>query len=199
MYAVLAFLTDAPQMAAALRSFPCRCSRGCWRLSSVSFVVRGVRWGALMRVIGYPVSTRDALYLQFSGQTMSVTPGRVGEVLKPWLASKITEMPMTRGVALVFSERLADLIAVCFLSLGGLSTIGGSMWVLLLALVGHRCWHRRGELQLVSRIRPEVHRAPGVVEEAPRLGDGHLGDDSGVADVEDDAVVGAIVGGRLGP
>jgi len=134
VYALLAFLTDAPQMAAALRSFPLQVFALMLALSSFSFVVRGVRWGALMRVIGYPVSTRDALYLQFSGQTMSVTPGRVGEVLKPWLASRITEMPMTRGIALVFSERLADLIAVCFLSLGGLSTIGGSMWVLLLAL-----------------------------------------------------------------
>ena len=103
-------------------------------LSTISFVVRGVRWGALMRVIGYPVSNRDAIYLQLSGQTMSVTPGRVGEVLKPWLASNITQMPMTRGVALVFSERLADLIAVSFLSLGGLSLIRGNVWMLALAI-----------------------------------------------------------------
>jgi len=47
-----------------------------------------------MRLAGCPASATDALYLQLSGQSMSVTPGRVGEVLKPWLASSIAEMPM---------------------------------------------------------------------------------------------------------
>jgi glycosyltransferase 2 family protein len=134
VYAALAFFTDAHEIAAALRAFPLSTFVAMLVLSAISFVVRGVRWGALMRVVGYPVSTKDALYLQLSGQTMSVTPGRVGEVLKPWLASNIADMPMTRGIALVSSERLADLIAVCFLSLGGLSTIGGSMWILIAAL-----------------------------------------------------------------
>lgn len=134
MYGALAFFTDAPALAAALRSFPSSTLAAMLLLSAVSFVVRGVRWGALMRVVGYPVSMKDAIYLQVSGQTMSVTPGRVGEVLKPWLASTVAEMPMTRGLALVFSERLADLIAVGFLSLGGLFLIGGNRWVLVAAL-----------------------------------------------------------------
>ncbi len=134
VYAALAFLTDAGEMAAALRAFPLQVFVGMLALNAVSFTLRGIRWGALMRAIGYPVSTKDALYLHFSGQTMAVTPGRVGEVLKPWLASNVAGMPMTRGIALVFSERLADLIAVCFLSLGGLWTIGGNMWALVMAL-----------------------------------------------------------------
>ena len=134
VYAALAFFTDAPKMAATLRAFPLSVLALMLALGAISFVVRGIRWAALMRLIGYPVSTRDAMYLQLSGQTMSVTPGRVGEVLKPWLASNIAEMPMTRGIALVFSERLADLIAVCCLALGGLSAIGGSVWVLAAAL-----------------------------------------------------------------
>jgi len=134
VYAALALFTDAPKVASALRSFPLSMLALMLLLSAVSFVVRGIRWGALMRAIGYPVSTKDALYLQISGQTMSVTPGRVGEVLKPWLASHTAGMPMTRGIALVFAERLADVIAVCVLSLGGLSVIGGNMWVLVAAL-----------------------------------------------------------------
>ena len=89
IYAALAFFTDAPKMATALRTFPLPVFAIMLLLSAISFVVRGIRWGALMRTIGYPVSAKDAIYLQLSGQTMSVTPGRVGEVLKPWLASNI--------------------------------------------------------------------------------------------------------------
>ena len=134
VYAVLAFLTDGPRMAAALREFPPTVFAVILMLGAVSFVIRGVRWGALMRVIGFPVSTRDAMYLQLSGQAMAVTPGRIGELLKPWLAGAVAEMPMARGIALVFSERVADLIAVCILSLGALTLVGGSVGVLVAAL-----------------------------------------------------------------
>jgi uncharacterized protein (TIRG00374 family) len=159
VYAALAFFTDAPKMAAALRSFPLSVFALMLLLSAISFVVRGLRWGALMRVIGYPVSNGNAIYLQLSGQTMSLTPGRVGEVLKPWLASNIADMPMSRGVALVFAERVADLIAVCFLSLGGLAAIGGSMWVLGVALgvivagtlVVSSEWFHRTALSFIER------------------------------------------------
>jgi uncharacterized protein (TIRG00374 family) len=88
-----------------------------------------------MRVLGFPVSTKDALYLHISGQTMSVTPGRVGEVLKPWLAREVAGMPMSRGIPLVFAERVADLIAVCLLALGGLSALGGTTGVLVAGIV----------------------------------------------------------------
>lgn len=134
LYAALAFFTDAPGMAAALRSFPPSIAAVMLALSAISFVIRGLRWAALMRVIGMSVSYTDALYLQISGQSMSVTPGRAGEMLKPWLASRLTAMPMTRGVALVVSERIADLIAVCFLSLGGFALLRGNAWTMALAI-----------------------------------------------------------------
>ena len=134
LYGALAFFTDAPEMAAALGSFPLSVLVIMLLLGAISFVVRGIRWGFLMRVVGYPVSMNDAVYLQSAGMTMSVTPGRLGEILKPWLASNIGQMPMTPGIALVFAERLADLIAVGVLSLGGLYLIGGNQLALVAAL-----------------------------------------------------------------
>lgn len=133
--AVLALLTDAPAMITALRSFPLTTLLAMLGLSLGCFVVRGLRWGQLMRVVGSPVSLVDANYLQIAGQTMALTPGRLGEVLKPWLARSTTGMPMTRGLALVFAERVSDLIGVCILSLGGLTVIGGNRWFLVAGLV----------------------------------------------------------------
>jgi len=100
-------------------------------LALVGFILRGLRWGRLMRLMGHPVSALDALYLHVAGQTMSVTPGRAGEVLKPWLSREVAGMPMSRGIPLLFAERVADLIAVFLLALGGLSALGGTTWVLV--------------------------------------------------------------------
>jgi len=134
VYAALAIVSDGPAVASALGGFSWSVLIGMLALSVGCYVLRSVRWGLLMRSMGYPVRIADALYLHMSGQTMGISPGRVGEVLKPWLAREVAGMPMSRGLALVFAERVADLIAVCILALGGLSALGGGMWTLVGAL-----------------------------------------------------------------
>lgn len=132
---VMALLTDGPAMLVALVGFPPLVLVAMLALGLGGFAVRGLRWGMLMRLTGHPTSVSNAIYLQVTGQTMTLTPGRVGEVLKPWLARGMSGIPMTQGVSLVFAERVADLIGVCILSLGGLSLIKGNRWVLLAGIV----------------------------------------------------------------
>ena len=166
--AALVVVGDGPAVAAALRGFDLLTLVWMLLLGAVSFAVRSVRWGALMRVVGHPVSLGDALYLQVSGQAMTVTPGRVGEVVKPWLARELSGMRLTRGVSLVFAERVADLIAVCVLALGGLSALGGATWVLVLgiavvvggtALAGSSWFHGLALRAVRSRERARAHEA----------------------------------------
>lgn len=164
--AVLVALSDGPAVAGALRSFDPRTLVWMLLLGAASFVVRALRWGALMRAAGYPVPPRDALFLHISGQAMGVTPGRVGEIVKPWLAREAARMPMTRGVTLVFAERVADLIAVCVLALGGLAALGGTTWVLVAgiavvvagtALAGSSWFHGLALRVVRSRERARRH------------------------------------------
>ena len=135
VYAVLIVIGDGPAVAEALRGFDPLTLVWMLLLGLACFALRALRWGRLMATLGYPVRAADALYLHIAGQTMSVTPGRVGEVLKPWLAREVAGMPMSRGIPLVFAERVADLIAVCILALGGLSALGGTTWVLVAGVV----------------------------------------------------------------
>ncbi|MCK8115467.1 lysylphosphatidylglycerol synthase transmembrane domain-containing protein [Anaerosoma tenue] len=133
--AVLVVVSDGSEVVRALGDFDPLVLVWMLLMGAVGFFVRSMRWGALMRVAGHRVPLRDALYLQISGQAMTVTPGRVGEVVKPWLAREIAGMRMTRSVTLVFAERVADLIAVCLLALGGLWALGGATWTLVLGIV----------------------------------------------------------------
>lgn len=134
VYAVMIVVSDSRAVADAVNGFAPWALVLMLTLSIGCFALRSVRWGMLMRVVGHPVRLRDAFYLHMSGQTMGISPGRVGEVLKPWLAREVSGMPMSRGLALVFAERVADLIAVCILALGGLSALGGGVWTLAAAL-----------------------------------------------------------------
>ncbi|MDO8847573.1 MAG: lysylphosphatidylglycerol synthase transmembrane domain-containing protein [Coriobacteriia bacterium] len=159
VYAVMVALSDGPAVLDAFARIPAALVVLLVGMSTAAYVARGLRWGWLMRRLGYPVSTRDALYLHFAGQTMSVSPARVGEVLKPWLAREVTGMPMSVGIALVFCERVADLIAVCILALGALSLVGGDIWVLVASLIAVMAgtalasseWFHRVVLRVLSR------------------------------------------------
>lgn len=161
VYAAMVALADGPAVLETFASIPAGLVVLLLVISLVAFVARGLRWGWLMARLGYPVGTADALYLHLSGQTMSVSPGRVGEVLKPWLAREVAGMPMSAGIALVFCERVADLIAVCILALGALSIVGGGTWVLLTSLaavaaataVASSAWFHRLALRMLGKQR----------------------------------------------
>lgn len=135
VYAVMIFVSDGPAVAEALSGFSAGVMVEILALSIGCYLLRGIRWGMLVRLAGADVTHLDAIYLHMAGQTMSVSPGRVGEVLKPWLTRETAGLLMSKGLALVFAERVGDLIAVVILALGGLSALGGGTWTLVLALV----------------------------------------------------------------
>lgn len=135
VYAALAAFTDTQAVGGALRTFPAPSLLAMVALTLGCYLTRAVRWHFLMRHIGSPVSATDAVYTQLSGMTMTVTPGKVGEVLKAYLARELGGLPMPRGVALVFCERLADLIAVLALSAGAISLLRGSTLPALIVVV----------------------------------------------------------------
>lgn len=176
--AAMVLLTDGPELASAVRRVPVGTFALMLALSAFGFIVRGLRWGRLLRVLGYPVLVRDALYMQFASQTMTVTPGRVGEIVKPWLARHVAGMPMSRGIPLVFAERVADLIAVCILAVGGLSVLGGSVWALVAGSavilagtwVAGSAWFHDLALKVVERKQwAQRHReAAGAISETLR-------------------------------
>lgn len=131
LYVALAIVADGPATLQAIGLVPVPVLLLMMSLAAFGFVLRALRWGWLMRGAGASVTTRDALYLHISGQAMAVTPGRVGEVVKPWMSREVSGLPMPAGVALLFTERVADLLGVCLLSLAGLAVLGaGGAWLL---------------------------------------------------------------------
>ncbi len=174
----LALLADAPATVEAMRLVPVPVLFWMLAFTTLGFGVRALRWGWFMRISGHPVSARDALYLQLAGQAMGVTPGRVGELVKPWLSKEVAGMPMSAGVALLFTERVADLIGVCILSLVGLSILGaGGLWLVIglglvvaaTAVVASPRFHRLslrflGRFKRAERLTASVGAAFSVME-----------------------------------
>jgi uncharacterized protein (TIRG00374 family) len=84
-----------------------------------SYVVRFFKWQFFLKTLGIRVPWKDSLNLHFIGLSMSITPGKVGELLKSYLLKNIAGVEMARSAPAVFADRLTDLFAMlCLVGVG---------------------------------------------------------------------------------
>lgn len=136
-------------------------------LSLVNYGLRGARWHLFARRLGLPLPFRVNLRHFLGGFAMTVTPGRVGELVRMRWISREAGWPFTRSAPLVLVDRASDLAAMGLILAGALSLsamgIRGAAAVAALALAGAVLVTRPS---LLSALVTWAYRATG---RAPRL------------------------------
>ena len=144
-------------------------------LAMTNYALRYARWTLYLRQRGMVVPGRTSVLVFLSGFALSVTPGKVGELIKSYLLRAIQGIPIARSAPLVVAERLTDLIALLLLGLGGVSlyhiagttVAAGSALVLagLVVLAWPRLSHRLIDLatgpRRLARYRPRLREIYG--------------------------------------
>lgn len=108
-------------------------------LSLVNYLLRGLRWHIFARRLGLPTTLLQDLRHFLGGFAMSITPGRVGELIRMrWLRREVG-WAVERTAPLVLMDRASDLTAIAII-LGisvSLTTSGisGAMPVTMLAII----------------------------------------------------------------
>ncbi len=87
-------------------------------LSLGNYLLRGLRWHLFTRCLGLPTSAGTDLCNYFGGFAMSVTPGKIGELVRIRWLSRETGWALDRVAPLALIDRAADLAAMA-LMLGG--------------------------------------------------------------------------------
>ena len=107
-------------------------------LAFMNYLVRFGRWELYLKRVGISLPRKESFYIFMSGLVMTVTPGKMGELLKSYLLRKAGKYRCTRSGPIVLAERFTDLLAVYLLTLlGGISFAFGArlLWLGLLVLV----------------------------------------------------------------
>jgi uncharacterized membrane protein YbhN (UPF0104 family) len=162
VYVALAAYADWGELRGALGTFPWLLLLPVLLLSLANYGLRFLRWQLYLRHARVPLGTSRSLRIFLSGLVMSVTPGKMGELLKAYLVRAHTGTPVTRTGPVVVAERLTDLTAlfvlICAGSLiyrTGFATVAASAAItalLLLGLASPRVAHLG--LGLVERLPP---------------------------------------------
>lgn len=126
-------------------------------LSFINYLTRFYKWDYYLKVLRVKISKMDSFAIFMSGLIMSVTPGKMGELLKSYLVKQVSNEPISKTAPIVMVERITDFISLVLLSLigayvfnyGRVVVIGTGIFFLLVTLV---ISHKRLSLYLIDLI-----------------------------------------------
>ena len=109
-------------------------------LTLVNYGLRFFKWHYLLGRLGVKLPVLPNLMVFITGLAMVISPGKAGELLKPYLVREITGTPMMRTIPALATERITDGIAVVALAAVGVTTFyAEATWLVgatILAIVG---------------------------------------------------------------
>lgn len=88
-------------------------------LSYLNYYTRFLKWHYYLHILGIKIPRKDSYLIFMSGLVMSVTPGKVGELLKSYMLKKNYSEPISKTAPIVLAERLTDFISLLILGIAG--------------------------------------------------------------------------------
>lgn len=96
-------------------------------LSLVNYLFRGARWHLFSNRLGLPTTLMQDMRHFIGGFAMSVTPGRVGELIRMRWLRRETGWAVERTAPLVLMDRASDLAAMALILAGGVALSAGGI------------------------------------------------------------------------
>ena len=121
-------------------------------LTLVNYSLRFWKWHYLLGRLDVNIPVRENLLVFLAGFAMVISPGRAGEVVKPYLVRARVGTPMATTIPALVTERLTDGIACLALAAVGVSTYAGDrahyVWIPILLVVAGLAVLAHGGLSL---------------------------------------------------
>jgi glycosyltransferase 2 family protein len=174
VYLALAIVSGLDDLRNAFTSFHWSLLPVIFGLVAFSYVVRFVRWSYYLKLLRVSLPSRMNVAIFAAGLSMTVSPGKFGEVLKSVFIRQVNGAPIARTAPAVVAERMTDATGmVTWGLLGALAfSFGPGALLLFLALTaaGVAVLRSKRLSLLAERVLlklPLLHRL------APHLGDFH--------------------------
>ncbi len=105
-------------------------------LSLVNYLVRFVRWQYYLRALEIDIPRSESFGVFMSSLSMSVTPGKMGEVVKSYFLKSLHSVPISKSAPIILAERITDFLALLIIAVAGAYSIGhDKRFIIAFALV----------------------------------------------------------------
>ncbi len=122
VYAVVAIYADVSALTGALAGYAWWTFAAAIGLTCINYALRFAKWELFLRRIGVVVPMGRSALIFLAGFVMSITPGKLGEVLKSFLLRQSDGVPAAQTAPVVLAERITDLLALIVLAATGVGT-----------------------------------------------------------------------------
>ncbi len=133
-------------------------------LSMVNYTLRFLKWQYFLKKVDVHIPWKDSLSVFVAGFSMTVSPGKFGELLKCYLLKERRDTPVSRTSPVVVAERVTDLISMIFIAIiglllvehkGAMIAVGGGI-VFVIAVMTFLLWKSAFSFltNLLCRIKP---------------------------------------------
>ena len=101
-------------------------------LTLSNYILRFVKWHYLLKRLQVPMPWQKDAWNFIAGLSMAISPGKAGELLKPYVVREVTGVPMARTIPALVTERLTDGIAMLLIAAVGITTYAGNQIMYLI-------------------------------------------------------------------
>ena len=174
VYLALAIVGGLNDLKTALADFNYFLIPAILGLVSLSYVVRYVRWAYYLRLLRVRVPVGKNVAIFTAGLSMTISPGKLGEVLKSILIKDVTGTPLARTAPAVVAERATDGTGMVAWGLIGALAFSFGPWLLLffLALTALGIAVLRSK-RLSLLVEKTLLKLPLLKRLAPHVGEFH--------------------------
>jgi uncharacterized protein (TIRG00374 family) len=173
VYVGFSIWADARSVGRALAGFHWLIALAALALASLNYLVRFARWHYYLKVLGLSVPAGHSLLVFLGGFSLTVTPGKLGEVVKAFLLRESHGIPAARTAPIVIAERFTDLVGLLLLACVGIFTfktdprflivgavlIGFGLVVVSVEPIARFFLRMSSHVPLVRRVTPKLEEA----------------------------------------
>lgn len=121
IYIVMGAYADFSALVETLKEFRWLFLPGAIGLVCANYIIRFFKWEYLLHALDIRIPAKPSFVIFLSGLTMSISPAKLGEVMKSFLLKDYAGVKITRSAPVIVAERLTDVIGVVIL--GGIGTL----------------------------------------------------------------------------
>jgi glycosyltransferase 2 family protein len=116
-------------------------------LSCLNYYTRFLKWDYYLSIVKVKIKKIDSLSTFMSGLIMSVTPAKLGEVLKSVLVKEITGEPISKTAPIILAERVTDFLSLLLIAIvgafvfdygGNITIIVAAFFIILIIIVSNK-------------------------------------------------------------
>ena len=124
VFAAFSIYADVSELGQRIAGFPWWVFAAALGLALVNYALRFARWQLYLKAAAVEVPARTSGLIFVSGFALSITPGKLGELIKSYLLREAHGIPIARTAPIVVAERVTDLGALLILGLIGVAAYG---------------------------------------------------------------------------